>query len=330
MRPLLCLVVCWIGSVSAGAAEFDLIEASGIASGHIELVPGRLVVYQASGQRTYFGREPRYDSPDGQYVGYFNVDLNRVLRFPRSGSGSLQTADLDDVSPRYRNARYAVRPRAGDAVLGGPTVASGYRGYATAGYAPQLPQSVLIDSETIPNPPLPPARVTFGNDGPREIEITVVDLQDPAGTRKSRIPPGAAVNFDLVRDSGAKRVSHHSVVGPTGGSYTKEVVSEVPPSDRYEVVVHELNVQSVAIDRTARSPGRIEDINYQGKGIGRFMLPPGPQLTSGTIDVYSAARSQGNQGTIAPIVPKQGQSGAGASPLDRAILEAQRAAQGRN
>jgi hypothetical protein len=326
MRPLLSVSVFLIGSLAAHGGHFDMVDATGIASGRIEVGSGRLVVYQASGARTYFSRQPRYDSADGQYVGYFNTDFNRVLRFPRSGSGYLQTADLDDVAPRFRASRFAVQPSgpiAGPVPIVGPSVVRGFRGRPYGGYPPQ---SVLIDSQTIPNPPLPPARVTFGNDGPREVQVGIVDLKNPSGTRTTRIAPGAAVEFVLERDSGAKRVAHYRVVSPTGESFTKEIVAEVPAADRYEVVVHEWAVQSVAIDRTGKSPNRIEDINFQGKGIGRFSLPPGSQLASGTIDVYSAARNQGNQGLVAPIVPGLQRPEDKASKLDRAIFEAQRAA----
>ncbi len=333
MRPVLCLAVFLMGSVSIRADQFDLVEASGIASGRVELDRGRLVVYQASGQRTYFSRQPRFDSADGEFVGYFSEQWNRVLRFPRSGSGSLQTADLDDVSPRFRNTSYAVRPRApivDPTIIRGPPIVRGYRGDPYLGdYLPALPQSVLIESQAIPNPPLPPAQVVFHNDGPRELQVGVVDLQNPSGTRSTRILPGAAVEFTLDRDAGSKRVAHYRVITPTGRSFTKEVVTEIPPADRYEVVVHEWAVQSVAIDRTGKSPNQIEDINFQGRGVGRFRLPPGPELQSGSIDLYAAAKSQGNQGSVAPIVPTNEREGDNPSPLERAILEAQRAAQGR-
>jgi len=333
MRFLLCLCVVLAGSAVVGADQFDLLEATGIASGRVEVERGRLVVYQTSGKRTYFSRQPRYDSSDGDYVGYYSDQWNRVLRFPRSGSGYLQTADLDDFSPRYRQSQYAVRPRlvrSGPSIITGPSIVRGYRGvpyqadHYVGGYVPVLPKSVLIDSQTIPNPPLPPARVILHNDGPRELQVGVIDLLDSSATRSTRIVPGAGAEFDLVRDAGSKRIAHYRVLSPTGEYFTKEIVTDVPPPDRYEVVVHEWQVQSVAIDRTGKSPNPIEDINFHGHGIGRFRLPPGPSLQSGSINVYSAARSQGNQGTIAPILPSEKRADGAPSPLERAILEAQR------
>ena len=185
MRTLTSIFIILISSSVTRGDHFDMIDANGVASGSVELGNGRLVVFQSAGQRTYFGREPRYDSPDRQYVGYFNLELNRVVRFPRSGAGYLQTADLDDVAPRFRNSRYAVRPSAGQPGLIDPLITRGYRGGPYGGYRSRLPQSVLIDSQTIPNPPLPPARVMFGNDGPREVQVGVIDLQNPSGTRST-------------------------------------------------------------------------------------------------------------------------------------------------
>lgn len=338
MRSLLSLLILLMIATVANGFQFDLMEPSGIISGRVEMDRERLVVYQAGGQRTYFSRQPRYDSLDGQWVGYYNLNFNRALRFPRSGSGYMQTADLDDLSPRFRNTQYIVRPSrvaTGPPPMILPPSILGYHGDSYldsalgVGHRRPWPQSMLIDSQTIPNPPLAPARVIFGNDGAREIQVAVFDDKDPGRTRSVRIPAGSSVEMNLERDAGQKRVAHYRVVAPTGESFIKEVVTNVPPVERYEVVVHQWAVQSVAIDRTGKSLNQIEDINFQGKGIGRFRLPPGPQLRSGTIDVYSAAKSRGNAGSVAPIVVNQDSSDTGPSPLERAILESQRAAQGR-
>ena len=92
---------------------------------------------------------------------------------------------------------------------------------------------------------------------------------------------------------------------------------------RYEFIVHEWVLQSIAIDRTGTSPSPIEDANYHGKGLGRFSLPPGTQLQSGTLDVYRAASSAQNRGTVAPITAQEKQVGDGLSPLERAVLQLQ-------
>lgn len=355
LAAALVMVVTSIGSTTASGQRFEIIEPSGVVTGTINVAPGRIIVYEGTGERILYSRDALYDSSDGRFVGYYNLTLNRVLRFPRSGSGPLQSADLDDRVPRFRETTRIVRPvgnftpiRPGG-VLGRPgsgfgrpwlggldwSITGGYgpTQYPSGPYAAAYPprarptQSVLIDSQTIPNPQLPPARVVLRNDGPREVQVGIVDLQNPGKDRSVRIRPSSSVAFELERDAGARQISHYRVITPYGESVTREIVTDIPPTIRYEVVVHEWAVQSVAIDRTGKSPNVIEDINYQGKGLGRFQLPPGPELQSGTIDVYRAARAQGNQGTVAPIVPREPQPSDTASPLERAILEAQRAAQ---
>jgi hypothetical protein len=325
---------------AASGQRFELVEPSGQVSATADVQRGRLLLYESTSQRVYFSREARYDSADGRYLGYFNFERNRVLRFPRSGTGVMQIADLDDVVPRFRSTLQVVRPvgpATGGAIVGSwPSTLPGqigppYVGPSIYGYrsGPPLAQSILIDSKTIPNPPLPPARVLLHNDGPRELQVGVVDLKNPSGTRSMRIQPAASAEVELVRDAGGKRIDHYRVITPYGESITKEFVTEIPVTSRYEVVVHEWAMQSVAIDRTGKSPNPIEDINFQGRGIGRFILPPGPQLQSGVIDVDRAARSQGNAGAVAPIVPGANLPSGNASRLEQAVLEAQRAAQQR-
>lgn len=92
-------------------------------------------------------------------------------------------------------------------------------------------------------------------------------------------------------------------MGDFGQTWTNRVVTPVPPQSLYEVVVHQWQIQSIAIDRTGKSPNPIEDINFQGKGIGRFTLPPGNELQSTTIDVKQAALAANNPGAVAPLVP---------------------------
>lgn len=80
-----------------------------------------------------------------------------------------------------------------------------------------------------------------------------------------------------------------------------------------------------SIDLTGKSPNPIEDINFQGRGIGRFPLPAGDELVGGTIDVYRAALAAENPGAVAPLTPaEQGQTSDKPSILERAVLEAQR------
>jgi hypothetical protein len=191
------------------------------------------------------------------------------------------------------------------------------------------PQSVLVDAVVVPNPPLPPARLKLVNDGRRELQVEIRDLQDQTRTRDIRIQPNSATDIELVRDTGGKRIEQFRVRTPYGYRSTREIVTEFEPAVRYELVVREWAMQSVAIDRTGKSPNVIEDINFQGRGIGRFFLPPGPLLQSGVIGAYSAALRQKNGGTVPPLVPTEDLPKRGGRLLEDAVLEAQRAAQRR-
>lgn len=344
---------------TAWGQQFELVEPSGLVGATVQVEPGRLLVHERTGQRLFFSREQRYDSPDGLFLGYFNFELNRVLRFPRSGQGKMQVADLDDVTAQFRYTRRVARrsvaanlqPPAGIQPLaispphGFPYPGMGYPGdglpvfenhrglFPSSPYSQpyvsgyRYPQSVLIDSKVIPNSPLSPARMQLFNGGRREIQVGVVDLNDPQATRSMRIPPQTAVEIDVERDPGGQQVETYRTITALGETIRKQIVRPIPPVIRYEIVVHEWSMQSIAIDRTGKSPQAIEDVNFQGRGLGRFPLPPGEQLQAGTIDVYRTAIDRGNQGTVAPILANEKSNADAASPLERAMLESQRAAQ---
>ncbi|MGB7326950.1 MAG: hypothetical protein WBD31_18895 [Rubripirellula sp.] len=367
MRSLLSMVILTILTLTAAAQNFEMFEPTGVVVARVEIRPGRLVMYEDIGARLFFSREPRYDSIDGRFAGYFNFELNRILRFPRSGRGQMETADLDDFNPYFRLTRRMVRPLGNRHSVPLPLHLPGYLGpgylgpgYLGPGYAspglpgpfiptpglgippqvfgvsplpgfggigpigPPLPQSVLIDSQTIPNPPLEPARIQLRNGGPREIQVGVVDLKNPSKTKSLRIASGSSADVILERDSGALQIQNFRVITPLGDSQTREIVNEVPAMVRYEIVVHEWKIQSVAIDRTAGAGDNpIEDINFHGKSIGRFPLPPGDELQPGSIDVYRAARNQGNARAVAPILAEEDDFDSAPDPLERAILDAQ-------
>ena len=120
------------------------------------------------------------------------------------------------------------------------------------------------------------------NDGRRELQVEIRDLQDQTRTRDIRIQPNSATDIELVRDAGGKRIEQFRVTTPYGYRSTREIVTEFEPAVRYELVVREWAMQSVAIDRTGKSPNVIEDINFQGRGIGRFFSTSRPLTSIGS------------------------------------------------
>jgi hypothetical protein len=336
MRAVACLGIALVAAAVV-AQDYEIVDRLGHVSASATIARGRLTIVESTGQRVVFDREPRYDSADGQLLGFYNADLQRVLRFPIQGHGLMQVADLDRPNPAFRQTQRSVRPAEVDLGIGyvpgygNPGYGAGYPLPVPSaspypyvwGYRPPLPRSVLLDSKTVANPPLEPVLLELGNGGPREILVTVVDLRT-GETNEHRIGPAQQVQVKFQRDAGGKRFQRYQTVTPAGASVVKEVVSEIAPAIRYELTVREWVVQSIAIDRTGKSPTVIEDVNYQGNGLGRFTLPPGQKLQSGQLDVYRAAISAANRGSIAPIPVQEKPIGDGLSPLERAIQNLQR------
>ncbi|MEM6364569.1 MAG: hypothetical protein AAF745_09085, partial [Planctomycetota bacterium] len=150
--------------------------------------------------------------------------------------------------------------------------------------------------------PLPKAELELFNSSTDRLRVTLTDTQHPLIQPRYDLAPGASQRVRLPRDAGAVRVQTVETLSPLGETIQREVRVPLPPSPRYEIVVHRWRMQSIAIDRTGTSPHPIEDVNFQGVGVGRFMLPAGEQLTSARIDVFARATSAGNSGSVAPLV----------------------------
>jgi len=156
------------------------------------------------------------------------------------------------------------------------------------------------------------------------LRVEVYDRKKRQAVFQGDIPVGQSIEVTLPRDAGGIVNETYQSIGPYDDVVQRSVTRNLPIDVRYEVVVHQWQMQSIAIDRTGKSPSPIEDVQYQGKGVGRFTLPAGPQLTEGQIDVYRNASSAGNQGWVAPIQPSTQDDGPSSDSLRRAIEELQR------
>lgn len=333
MRTLIPLAITLVAS-SAIAQNYEIVDTTGAVRATATIQRNQLMIVESTGERAVFHREPRYDTADRQLLGFYSANLQRVFRFPARGSGAMQVADLDQPNPAFRQTQRRVRPAETD--FGNPVtpgfagrVATGYAagGYGSfphiAAYRAPLPRSVLIESKIVANPLLEDAKVRLTNSGPRELLVQVRDLK----TRQSQqlnIQPGSSKEIQLHRDPGGKRVARYQTTNLAGDTAVQEVVSDIRPTIRYEIIVREWVMQSIAIDRTGTSPSVIEDVNFQGKGLGRFTLPAGKYLRSGTLDVYRAAASVANAGAISTIPAQEKVIGDGLSPLERAVRDLQR------
>ena len=337
MRWMVLVIVGGLFPSLCRSQTYEVIQPSGERTAIIEVQPDSMRIRDRTAGRLLYVRDLRFDSLDGRYAGYFHPDLNRVLRFPRSGFGDMWMADLDDLSPHFQPMTGTLRPLASNAnhplnlnhgyfpggfgptpyQFHGPMVPVWGAGISTSiGLPPPVfpgippapilrqPQSVLVDSKIVPGAPLAPVTLGLRNGSPSDLVVTIVNLQDGSDTEQIKIRSGEVVRHPFSRRAGAERIDTFRVITETGDVLTRQNSIALPPEALYEIVVHQWQIQSIAIDRTGKSPNVIEDVHYQGKGLGRFPLPAGAELQPTVIDVYRAAINQGNPATVAPITTR--------------------------
>lgn len=173
-------------------------------------------------------------------------------------------------------------------------------------------------------PGLPPVTARLVNSHTGELWVLITDLRD-GQTQRVKIPAGGAADVQFDRDPGATLVETYEVVTPLGEVYREEFVTPLPPAILYDITVYERFLQSIAIDRTGKSPNKIEDINYQPKSVGTFAIPPGNQFSGGVIDVFRRAKEANNAGGVRAIDPESWERGEPEpDPLERALEAAGR------
>ncbi len=154
-------------------------------------------------------------------------------------------------------------------------------------------------TEITPNPALPPVQVKLLNRQPRAIEILLGDATNPGNARRIKIPPRGQEIVTFKRDSGSMVTEYSEVLMWNGSWRTQAFTTEIPPRQIYDVSVYEVRLQSIAIDRTGKSPSVIEDVNYQPRSIGWFAIPGGEAMHDGqSLDVFSLAQRAQNPGAV--------------------------------
>lgn len=229
---------------------------------------------------------------------------------------------------------FTIGPPIGQSFYGPSFYESYYRGgyalppgpidfrYPSYGY--QAPRSTLIESQVVAAPPLPPANLVLTHRRNETLRVEIYDSKKRQTIFRSDIPAGQSVQVTLPRDAGGYVNETYQSFGPYGDVVQRTVTRVLPVAIRYEITIHQWQVQSIAIDRTGKSPSPIEDIQYQGRGLGRFSLPAGKLLTDGQIDVFRAASAAANQGLVAPLQPPTANDGPTSDPLLQAIQELNR------
>ncbi|TWU16289.1 hypothetical protein [Allorhodopirellula heiligendammensis] len=104
------LIACLLGGAPLLAADLEMVDGYGNITGVIDASRRGLLVIENSGDQFFYQRAREYDLPDGRYLGFYNHTLNRIIRFPRSGRGPIERADLDTIYPQFRPASVSVRP----------------------------------------------------------------------------------------------------------------------------------------------------------------------------------------------------------------------------
>ncbi|MFN7720060.1 MAG: hypothetical protein ACK5PD_01500 [Pirellulaceae bacterium] len=170
----------------------------------------------------------------------------------------------------------------------------------SAAVAP-APTYRIVQQQVIPNQPLPPALVQLTNVHSEAVVLRIDDLLTGA-SEVVEIPAGQRLERQFERDSGSTVVETHEWVDPLGNVTRQEYSNPIPAAERYDISVYEKFLQSIAIDRTGKSPNKIEDINYQPKSVGRFVVPAGERLPErASIDVFGQARQANNPGGVRRI-----------------------------
>jgi hypothetical protein len=136
--------------------------------------------------------------------------------------------------------------------------------------------------------------------------VLLADHRAGGAVTTYRIPAGSSETVKLDRDAGAVVEETYEILLNTGEWNRQVFRTPIPPAVLYDVSIYEEFLQSIAIDRTGKSPNTIEDINYQPKSIGWYLIPPGDAIPEQyTMDVFDLAKTAGNPGAVRRIDPKQ-------------------------
>ena len=169
----------------------------------------------------------------------------------------------------------------------------------TPSFALPQPQFRTVQHQVIPNTPLSPASARVINTHSDTLLVLVADRRHAQQLQKLRIPAGGSERIQLDRDAGATIIETVEMLDSFGTWQQQQFNTPIPPSVLYDMSVYEEFLQSIAIDRTGTSPNPIEDINYQPRGIGMFLIPPGDDLPAiADIDAYRIAADAQNPGAV--------------------------------
>ena len=171
------------------------------------------------------------------------------------------------------------------------------------------------------NAPLAPAEVNLVNSHRSGILVLLND-QRSNSVQQIRIPAGQSSTVRLDRDASSTIVETYEIRSPGGVWDSQQLVTAVPPRPYYDLSIYEDFLQSIAIDRTGKSPNPIEDINVVPKSVGWIIIPPGAQLPqTSNIDVFPQAQAANNPGAVRRLDPRQFDKQPTTNPLESILDE---------
>lgn len=180
-----------------------------------------------------------------------------------------------------------------------------------------VPQFKTTQQQFVPNPTLPPIDIRLTNRHSDELLVLFADRRIPDNPVKIRIPAGGSKPVRIERDAGGTIVENISIVDAFGNWVDEQYTTPVPPAVLYDLSVYEIFLQSIAIDRTGTSPNVVEDVNFQPRSIGFFLLPPGDELVEGSeLDTYRAAQEQENPGAVRRLSERDLKEGSNSNTKD--------------
>lgn len=163
-----------------------------------------------------------------------------------------------------------------------------------------------VSQEVHANAQLPPAQLELDNSHRYPLIVLLGDNRAGADVQVFSIPAGGSQVVSLDRDAGSTLIETVELLDPLGGWQRQQFVTAIPPRAFYDLSVYAEHLQSIAIDRTGKSPNQIEDVNMVPKSVGWLSLPAGAALPSvGRMDVYQRAQAANNPGAVRRFDPRQ-------------------------
>ena len=172
-------------------------------------------------------------------------------------------------------------------------------------FALPQPQFRTVQHQVTSNPALRPVSARIVNSHSETLVVLVADRRHSQSVQKLRIPAMGSELVHLDRDPGGTIVETVETMDAFGNWNQQQYNTPIPPTVLYDISVYEEFLQSIAIDRTGKSPNPIEDVNYQPRSIGFFLVPPGDELPEvAEIDAYRIAEDSQNPGAVRRLNPR--------------------------